>query len=176
MAHRVEVDTKRRTRLVLVFRRTHGECVLFALVQIGDEEVQMKLLGDRPVGPRWRHEVRDLLESDRWVGPVVQFDPLDVFGPEIPKGLDVETGEARVEISELERIGAVQSDELISGSHVGHLGLLLLEMWSDECRRGHSTEVVRWLGVRDVTELARRGEISRRLGVPVCRWFGRPLE
>ena len=59
------------------------------------------------------------------MGTVVEFDPLDLIGFEVTEGFDLETGESGVEVREGDRIRAVQSDQLVSRSHVGHLTLLV---------------------------------------------------
>jgi hypothetical protein len=61
---------------------------------------------------------------------IVEFNPFDLVGLEVAEGFDVETGESRVKGGERYGIGTVQSDELVSGSHVGHLILLLRDIGS----------------------------------------------
>jgi hypothetical protein len=125
VTHRVEIDPKRRTGLILVLRRTDRQGVFLTGVKVGDEEVKVELLGDRTAGPGWRHVVRDLLKRDRRMGAIVQLDPLDLVALEVAEGFDLETGESSVELGQRHGIGAVQSDELVSGSYVSHCVILL---------------------------------------------------
>jgi hypothetical protein len=126
VTHRVEIDPKRGARLILVLPRADRQGVFFAGVKVGDEKVQVELLGDRTAGPCRRHVIRDLLESDRWTRSVVQLDPFDLFALALPEGLDLETGETGIELGQGHGVGAVQSHELVSGSYVSHFVFLLL--------------------------------------------------
>ena len=93
MTHWIEIDAKRGSRLVLVLGSAHLQCVLFASIEIGDEKVQVQLLGDCAGGPCRRDVVRNLLEGDRRVLTVVEFNPLDLFGFEVAEGFDLQTSE-----------------------------------------------------------------------------------
>ena len=96
MSNGIEVDPEGGPRLVLVFPRADRERAGFAVVEIGYEEVEVELLGNRTRRPRGRDVVRHLLERDRWMRAVVQLDPLDVFGFDVAEGFDLEAGELRV--------------------------------------------------------------------------------
>jgi hypothetical protein len=80
-----------------MFRGTYRERVLFTGVEVIDEEIQMELLGDWPLGPRRSDVTIDLLKRKCRMGSVVEFDPLHVVGSEITEGFYGKSGESRVE-------------------------------------------------------------------------------
>ncbi len=118
MAHRIEEDSKGGSGLVVSFGRTQGQRVGFARVEVRDAEVEVQLLRYRPFGPSGRDVGRDLLEPQRRVTLVNEFDPVHVLGREVAEWLDLETGETRVERGERERVGAVEGgDGEVHGGH-----------------------------------------------------------
>ena len=110
MARGIEEDAEGvGRRLMLVLHGSEGEHGALSLVEIGDGEVQVHLLGMILAGPLRRLEILDLLERDGGSALGRQLHPLGVvlvrrrLGP---------AREGRLEPCERARIGAVDGAEL----------------------------------------------------------------
>jgi hypothetical protein len=81
-------------------------------VEIVNHEVQVRLLGNGALGPRGGHVVSDPLERDDRTLRGHHLQPRDVLGGEVAQRLDLTSGEASVEVSERDGIGAVEREDL----------------------------------------------------------------
>jgi hypothetical protein len=118
MADRVEVDPERLTRLDGALGGTKGEEVTLSLVEVVNQEVHVQLLGDDAIRPGRGDVVVDLLEGNGGVTAVKELDPRHLLRGEVAERLDLESGEAGVEVGEGEGVGAVERDQLEVGQ--GH--------------------------------------------------------
>lgn len=108
VADRVEVDAERRARLHSVFTRAVGKDEGLTFVEVVDDEVEVTLLRDWPIGPGWGDVPVHLLKGEGRLVTIIEFDPGGVTGEEISEGFDVEFEQPRIKVRERQGVWTVE--------------------------------------------------------------------